>query len=54
MRGLSIYYIIPDAGGGGGRPDLLQYYIAAGGVLKVYHNITVLKGKWKVIIFFQL
>ena len=40
------YYI------GGGLPNLLQYYI--GGVLKVYYNITVLKGKWKVIILFQL
>ena len=27
----------------GGLPNLLQYYI--GGVLKVYYNITVLKGK---------
>ena len=34
------YYI------GGGLPNLLQYYI--GGVLKVYYNITVLNGKWKV------
>ena len=50
--------------GGGGLPDLLQYYIGGGlpnllqyyigGVLKVYYNITVLKGKWKVIILFQL
>ena len=39
-------------GMGGGLPDLLQYYI--GGVLKVYYNITVLKGKWKVIMLFQL
>ena len=38
--------------GGGGLPDLLQYYI--GGVVKIYYNITVLKGKWKVIILFQL
>ena len=36
----------------GGVPNLLQYYI--GGVLKVYYNITVLKGKWKVIFLFQL
>ena len=50
--------------GGGGRPDLLQYYIGGvlpnllqyyiGGVFKFYYNITVLKGKWKVIILFQL
>ena len=61
-RGLSIYYAIQDRGRGlpdllqyyigGGLPNLLQYYI--GGVLKVYYNITVLKGKWKVIILFQL
>ena len=38
--------------GGGGLADLLQYYI--GGVFKIYYNITVLKGKWKVIILFQL
>jgi len=50
--------------GGGGLPDLLQYYIGGGllnllqyyigGVVKIYYNITVLKGKWKVIILFQL
>ena len=49
---------------GGGLPDLLQYYIGEGlpnllqyyiGVaLKVYYNITVLEGKKKVIIPFQL
>ena len=40
MRGLpdSLQYYM-----GGGLPNLLQYYI--GGVLKVYYNITVLKGK---------
>ena len=38
--------------GGGGLPDLLQYYI--GGVSPIYYNITVLKGKLKVIILFQL
>ena len=48
----------------GGLPDLLQYYIGGGllnllqyyigGVVKIYYNITVLKGKWKVIIPFQL
>ena len=36
----------------GGLPNLLQFYI--GGVFKIYYNITVLKGKWKVIILFQL
>ena len=50
--------------GGGGLPDLLQYYIGGGllnllqyyigGVVKIYYNITVLKGKWKVIFLFQL
>ena len=50
--------------GGGGLPDLLQYYIEGGllnllqyyrgGVFKIYYNITVLKGKWKVVILFQL
>ena len=50
--------------GGGGLPDLLQYYIGGGllnllqyyrgGVFKIYYNITVLKGKWKVVILFQL
>ena len=50
--------------GGGGLPDLLQYYIGGGllnllqyyrgGAFKIYYNITVLKGKWKVIIIFQL
>ena len=50
--------------GGRGLPDLLQYYIGGGllnllqyyrgGVFKIYYNITVLKGKWKVIILFQL
>ena len=63
MKGLSIYYVIRD-GGVGGLPDLLQYYIGGGlpnllqyyigGVLKVYYNITVLKGKWKALILFQL
>ena len=62
LQGLSIYYVIRDRGEGssrfitilhrGGLPNLLQYYI--GGVLKVYYNITVLKGKWKVIFLFQL
>ena len=60
-KGLSIYYVIRNGGGlpdlleyyiGGGVPNFLQYYI--GGVLKVYYNITVLKGKWKVIFLFQL
>ena len=37
---------------GGGLPNLLQYYI--GGVFKIHYNITVLKGKWKVIILVQL
>ena len=50
--------------GGGGLPDLLQYYIGGGllnslqyyrgWVFKIYYNITVLKGKWKVVILFQL
>ena len=52
FKGPSIYYVIRDGGGRRGFPDLLQYYI--GGVLKVYYNITVLKGKWKVIILFHL
>ena len=60
-KGLSIYYVIRDGGGlpdllqyyiGGGLPNLLQYYI--GVTLKVYNNITVLEGKWKVKILFQL
>ena len=50
--------------GGGGLPYLLQYYIGGGllnllqyyigAIVKIYYNITVLKGKWKVIILFQL
>ena len=61
-KGPSIYYVIQDGGEGssrfitilhrGGLPNLLQYY--KGGVLTVYYNITVLKGKWKVIILFEL
>ena len=58
-KGLSIYYVIRNGGGlpdllqyyiGGSLPNLLQYYI--GSVYKVYFNITVLKGKWNVIILF--
>ena len=53
VRGCSgAVHILRNTGWGGGLPDLLQYYI--GGLLKVYYNITVLKGKWKVIIPFQL
>ena len=62
-KGLSIYYVIRDGGAGvfpiyynitweGGLLNLLQYY--RGVVFKIYYNITVLKGKWKVIILFQL
>ena len=62
---LGAVHILRNTGGeGGGLPDLLQYYIGGGlpnllqyyigGVLKVYYNITVLKGKWKVIFLFQL
>ena len=36
--GLSIYYVIRNGGG----------------VFPIYYNITVLKGKWKVIFLFQL
>ena len=43
---LGAVHILRNLGWGGGLPDLLQYYI--GGVLKVYYNITVLNGKWKV------
>ena len=60
--GLSIYYVIRNGGAGSSRfitilhrgslLNLLQYY--RGGVFKIYYNITVLKGKWKVIILFQL
>ena len=38
-KGLSIYYVIRDR---------------EGGVFPIYYNITVLKGKWNVIIPFQL
>ena len=61
---LGAVHILRNTEWGGGLPDLIQYYIGwglpnllqyyIGGVLKVYYNITVLKGKWKVIFLFQL
>ena len=50
---MTIYYLIPDAGGGG-RPDLLQYYIR--GLFKVFFFLQYFnfEMKWKVIILFGI
>ena len=51
FRGVRPDYYDITQGGLSKFINLLQYYI--GEVLEVYYNITVLKGKWKVIILFS-